>query len=539
LGLVDLSEQKKISIIQIAVCIVLLLITGYVSYKYLLSPEIKKLHNARISYSKEKELLKSMASEAQRVNTLANNAQVLEAELVSMRNRVFNSDAEVLNFVRILPALALQSNNSLTSITPMEARDIVAPSTGSPAPSGGTTAQTTTQTAPPPPRTLSCSLKPLDVSFTGDYNAVIGFFNELKSMDQFVTVSSLSMSGGSEKASNINVKATLNLLKMGIVVNSFPTQIANLASNATNQAQTANKQQNVLNSTLTQNATKTIISNQSAIYAQRNAQTTVQVAKSPQNTAINQVPIPVSKPITTIAISQKTVTPVVQMVNRNQSPAISKQNTASVAVNKPIAVSAKITQPNQKLMPIQSTKQIQNNIQTEPKANTNKALTTLPKTMGNKINPIGKSVSAPTSKQPVVVAQKSLAESNIVVTTKSVVASVNTAQKTMTSKTQNQTTTVAKPSPKPVAKNTQFAVRVGKFAYYENAENLVKMLKSHEYSPWIKPYTNNGKTTYWVYVGAFETKEKAASFAESMQKRLAYIDDYVIMGVKSGKSKDS
>jgi cell division septation protein DedD/Tfp pilus assembly protein PilO len=516
LGLVDLSEQKKISIIQIAVCIVLLLITGYTSYKYLLSPEIKKFHNSRISYNKEKELLKSMASEAQRVNALANNAQILEAELVSLRNRVFNSDTEILNFVRILPALAAQSNNSLISITPMEAREILAPSTESPAPSADTSSkdksQTTAPTAPPPPRTLSCNLKPIDVSFTGDYNAVIGFFNELKSMDQFITVSNLNMSGGNEKASNINVKATLNLLKMGIAVDSFPTQRATLASNATNQTQTANKQQNVLNSALTQNVAETIISNQNAIYAQRNAQTTVQVAKSPQNTGINQAPIPVSKPTTTIARTQKTVTPVVQIAP-NQSPAISKQaiakqNTASVAVNKPTTVSAKITQPNQKLMPIQST----------------------------------------------VVAQKSSAESSIGGTTKSVVASVNTAQvnasqKAMTSKTQNQTTAVAKPSPKivsssaqlakPVAKNTQFAVRVGKFVYYENAENLVKMLKSHEYKPWIKPYTNNGKTTYWVYVGAFETKEKAASFAESMQKRLAYIDDYVIMGVKSGKSKDS
>ena len=346
------------------------------------------------------------------------------------------------------------------------------------------------------------------MSFAGDYNAVIGFFNELKSMDQFVTVSNLSMSGGNEKASNINVKATLNLLKMGIVVSSFPTQMANLASNTTKQTQTVNKQQNVLNSTLAQNATKTIISNQSAIYAQRNAQTTVQVAKSPQNT-INQVPIPVSKPTTTIARAQKTVTPVVPIVNQNQSPAIAKQNIASIAVNKPITVSAKITQPNQRLMPILST----------------------------------------------VVAQKSSAKSNIYLdrmtggTTKSVAASVNASRKAMTSKTQNQTTAVAKPSPKivspsarstkPVAKNTQFAVRVGRFAYYKNAENLVKMLKSHEYKPWIKPYSNNGKTTYWVYVGAFETKEKAASFAESMQKRLAYIDEYVIMGVKSGNSKDS
>jgi len=86
---------------------------------------------------------------------------------------------------------------------------------------------------------------------------------------------------------------------------------------------------------------------------------------------------------------------------------------------------------------------------------------------------------------------------------------------------------------------TQYAVRVGKFSYYENAENLANTLKSHQYNAWIKSYSYKGKTSYWVYVGSFETKDKAANFAETMQQKLSYIDDYVIMDVRAGIRRNS
>jgi septal ring-binding cell division protein DamX len=88
-------------------------------------------------------------------------------------------------------------------------------------------------------------------------------------------------------------------------------------------------------------------------------------------------------------------------------------------------------------------------------------------------------------------------------------------------------------------KTANYSVRVGKFDYHENAQKLLNILNSHGYSAWMKTYSHKGKRTYWVYVGTFESKDKAEAFASSMQKELSYIDDYVILGVKNGLRRNS
>jgi len=80
----------------------------------------------------------------------------------------------------------------------------------------------------------------------------------------------------------------------------------------------------------------------------------------------------------------------------------------------------------------------------------------------------------------------------------------------------------------------QYSVRVGKFANYENAEKLFNVLKADNCNPWMKAYSYRGRVTYWLYAGRFEAKDKAEEFAQSIRKRLSYIEDYVIMGVRSG-----
>jgi len=130
-------------------------------------------------------------------------------------------------------------------------------------------------------------------------------------------------------------------------------------------------------------------------------------------------------------------------------------------------------------------------------------------------------------------------------TVNSTAISTETKQKAVQASTQvaKNLTPVAKSGPtiqpstqlsKKPDNSTQYAVRVGIFVNYENAKNLVNALKSDKYSPSLKAYSYKGKTTYWVYAGALESKEKAEDFAQSMQKRLSYIDDYVIIEVKSG-----
>jgi len=541
LGLVDISEQKKISIIQVAVCIVLFLVSGFVSYRYLISPEIKKLQTARKEYAKEKALLKSMSEEAQRVNALANNAQLLEAELVSLRNRVFNTEAEVLNFIRAIPATAAQTNNVLTSIVPQQTKEVSTTAETPPASNVNAGVQTVAQ---PAPKALPYGLKPIELTFTGDYNAVIGFLNALKSSGQYLTISSLNMTSSSDKASTINVKVVLNLLKMGITVNTLPIQVAKLNQNQ----QSAGRQQStsVTSNLPDVSSVKTLISAQNAIYAQRNAQTTVKVAGAPQQTTIDQVstPAPTAPPPKVVATATVTQKPVAQktVTTPAQTTQVAKQpQTTAVAKQTPVGVNTAVSP---KVTPAQTTKQMQTEIKPGPKTDTN-IVASSPKPTESKTQPITKPASVSLSKQPVAVAKQPTQSYNGS-EAKQLKAPTDISQKT-TTQTQKATAEITKPSPQkvsppaqtitPTVSKRQYAVRVGKFSYYENAENLVKTLKSHNYNPWIKTYSYGRKTTYWVYVGTFGTREEAERFAESMQKRLACIEDYVIMGLKN--SKDS
>ncbi|MDQ1327328.1 MAG: hypothetical protein QG641_608, partial [Candidatus Poribacteria bacterium] len=104
MGLADLSEQKKFSMVQFIIYIVVFLLAGYLSYTFIISTEVKKLHSARAEYKKEKIILKALEEKAQSINALANNAQKLETELINIRSRVFNEDNDVLSFMRSLPA---------------------------------------------------------------------------------------------------------------------------------------------------------------------------------------------------------------------------------------------------------------------------------------------------------------------------------------------------------------------------------------------------------------------------------------------------
>jgi Tfp pilus assembly protein PilO len=473
LGSVDLGEQKKLLIIQVAVCIVLFLIAGYLSYRYLISPEIKKLQTMLVKYQQEKGLLKSMEEEINNMNMLANNVQMLKTELISIRNQVFNNDNEMVNFMRILPITAVQSNNNLTSIVPMEMKglsnissplsppeDLVDQANNmskskTKAKSKAKDKDADKSVQPPPPITLPCSLKPIEISFVGDYDAAIKFFDELVKTGQYMTVSSLNMVSDNEQPSNIRVRTVLNLLKMGIEVNTVqPIQVAK-QPNTTNQTQTTTEDQPNKN-----------ISN----YIHNTTNQSVKVANLAQNVTpkspAKQTQVAISKPIVNTGIPKL-------------NPVIVKTVTG---IKQPLSVATAKQNPT----------------------NTNLASANKARTLYAKIS--DKTV-------------------------------INQTQKSVVNNNEKQTIGLIAPTSiqtePPVSKNAHYIVRVGVFIIYENAENLVKLLKLHEYKPWIKTYFYKGKTTYWVYAGAFETKEKAENFAETMNKKLLDMDDYVITEIYS------
>jgi len=417
LGLADVSEQKKFTIVQILIYVVVFLISGYVSYKLMVSPEIKKFQSARAQYSKEKVILKAVEERTQSINALANNAQKLETELIRIRSRVFNEDSEVLDFMRSLPETTNMTGNNLMSIVPLEAKAILEPVPPPPvAPARGDKSKdksktTITQTAPPAPRTLPCKLKPVEVSFVGGYGDIIRFFDELERLGQYMTVSNINLTGNYDNSAQVSVKLVLNLLQMGVDAKPIPVQMAKLSQSL--------------------------------------------IGSNKVTTLVKQT-IPVQQ----VQTSGQTVEPVSTPVTVKQPQTIKPVQTATAV------------KPVQKVAPVQTVKQPQTNV------------------------------------KPVQTA--------------------TAASSTQTARTESKNT-----------RSRQYAVRVGKFSYYENAKNLANTLKSHQYNAWIKQYSYKGKTTYWVYVGSFETKDKAENFAASMQQKLSYIDDYVIIDVRKGIRRNS
>lgn len=467
MGSAERTEQKKMSVYQIAIYIALFLISGYFSYRYLIAPEIKKLQTVRVEYGKQKSLMKEMEAKAQNIDILANNIQQLETELIALRSKVFNEDNDVLTFMRSLYGTTSQTGNKLMSIVPMEAKAI---NTTTPASDNKNVQAATTPVANTPPATLPCKLKPIEVVFDGEYSNIISFLGELENSGQYMSVSSMTISGGKEKASEVNVKTVLNLVQLGIEARSPNVQVALLQQNKPSQTTTS--------TTVPVSKTSVQIANQAPV------QTNKQVVSSAK--PMSNVPLtPVKQTPKTTVASAKPVQPVKQIAN-SAKPSV---NVPLTPVNK----TPKATMASTKTVP--PTKQVVN--VTKPVKNV--AVASSAQTKDSEPVLQTKQIEKPVKEMPK--SSKNLAKTKV--------------------------------------NGANYSVRVGKFDYYENAQKLLNILTSHGYSAWLKTYAFKGKKSYWVYVGTFETKDKAEDFASSMQKELSYIDDYVIMGVKKGIRKNS
>jgi cell division septation protein DedD len=311
LGLAELSEQKKLSIYKILIYAVLFLISGFLSYKYLVAPEMKKFQSARTEYGKQNKLMKDLEEKTRNFEVLANNVQRLEVELVDLRSKVFNDENDVLTFMRSLPVTTNQTGNTLMSIVPNEAKSINVPPPPSEVASNNKNIKSAAATTPPPPppTTLPCKLKPIEVNFEGGYGSVIDFLKVLDNSGQYMTASSMNITSASGDTSQISVKTVLNLVELGIVVKKPQIQVA-LQNNS---SQT---------STRLANATKPVKNVSVAL--------STQVSKPVVTSAR---PVQMTKPITN-------ATKLVKNVSVASSTQVSKPVVTSarpVQINKPIA----------------------------------------------------------------------------------------------------------------------------------------------------------------------------------------------------------
>jgi len=88
------------------------------------------------------------------------------------------------------------------------------------------------------------------------------------------------------------------------------------------------------------------------------------------------------------------------------------------------------------------------------------------------------------------------------------------------------------PVKQPKIIRTKYAVKVGTFSSYKNAEKLLELLKSSGYEPRLKSELSAGKKVYHILVGRFDNIDTAKQLGRSLQGKLPQITDYVIKEVQ-------
>jgi cell division septation protein DedD len=342
LGLAELSEQKKLSIYKILIYAVLFLISGFLSYKYLVAPEMKKFQSARTEYGKQNKLMKDLEEKTRNFEVLANNVQRLEVELVDLRSKVFNDENDVLTFMRSLPVTTNQTGNTLMSIVPNEAKSINVPPPPSEVASNNKNIKSAAATTPPPPppTTLPCKLKPIEVNFEGGYGSVIDFLKVLDNSGQYMTASSMNITSASGDTSQISVKTVLNLVELGIVVKKPQIQVAlqNNSSQTSTRLANATKPVKNVSVALSTQVSKPVVTSARPVQITKPI---TNVTKPVKNVSV-ALSTQVSKPVVTSARPVQMTKPITNATKLVKNVSVA----SSTQVSKPVVTSARPVQIN-------------------------------------------------------------------------------------------------------------------------------------------------------------------------------------------------
>lgn len=95
--------------------IIILIVVGYICYKYVISPQLRYLHAVRRQLVSERNLLQTRRQKAEAIALLQKKNATMRSELASIQNRLF-SDATANDFLRSLPKLTEETNNNLTYV---------------------------------------------------------------------------------------------------------------------------------------------------------------------------------------------------------------------------------------------------------------------------------------------------------------------------------------------------------------------------------------------------------------------------------------
>lgn len=269
------DSNKGFSVYNILIYLVIFAISGYLSYRFILSSHLDELKKVRLQYNEERTKLVSEAEKARELAKINFSVQRLERELYEINNHLF-AENEVLSFMRMLPDITKQTENNLMSIVPSEIKVI----------------QTQASKEPNATNTPSYKLKPIEIVIIGDYTDIIKFFEQIESLNKYVTINSINMSSSGDDNRKINVKMELNLVQMDIdrdllnrlqslqlVKQTQPVKTNNLLNNQQDTVSNVNVPPN-LNTQLTNQPEKKIVSSPSLIKPVQEVRHAVQIAKT-------------------------------------------------------------------------------------------------------------------------------------------------------------------------------------------------------------------------------------------------------------------
>jgi len=75
----------------------------------------------------------------------------------------------------------------------------------------------------------------------------------------------------------------------------------------------------------------------------------------------------------------------------------------------------------------------------------------------------------------------------------------------------------------------KYTVQVGTYRSRQGAEDMMELLESYEYAPWLKTEPETETTSlHSVLVGKFDTRDEAEKYGTAMQNSLSYVNSYMV-----------
>jgi Tfp pilus assembly protein PilO len=188
---------------EFLICAVILLASGFLLYRFVVSPELKHIGAARFHLNSEQDLLKVKAEEIEHRSILNDRVQQLKTTMAEAKGIVFSRD-EAMDFLRLLPQLITQTGSVLVAMKPRNMKDL---------PPGSAAIQVTEDEKQIPGVEAGRSFMrmPVQIAIRGRYREIIHFFEQLEERKQLMTVSEINIATAAVDPAEVDAEFTLNL----------------------------------------------------------------------------------------------------------------------------------------------------------------------------------------------------------------------------------------------------------------------------------------------------------------------------------------